>query len=302
MSTAAPTRPPVINARDRRAKLIAALVATVTGLVTLAGVYLLVTDIRRYHETRDYLQPLVSPITGGELFVAHLPDGRVGFNWRGHNVLLTGDFDDEGRGSINLAFADASVDIPVGVPSAFDLPLMPRTEDWLKVLLFYEPRPGDTLATFLAAVEGKQRLDEERLVIVARRPNPGQNASRFRVDDTWAWGETQRLNWTFDFHECLPDGTISSQTFRFPISPTKQKYIDANLADPPDPSLPPPLDERSWQYYAALRTMPPGAGPKHTFKDSALTAAPFSLPLSAFSLLAFAVSLAFALAPARRTV
>lgn len=307
---------------DRLSRRIAIGAGLLGLVVTGAGVAQLVRDVTAYHEVnRDrYLQPLIRPIMGDERMIAQLPPdgtnapfpgepvGGIGFRWREGEFRLTGFIGEDGNGTVALSWrvgdAERVVGIPIAVPVALDLPLMPRIEDWLRVMTIVEPRETDSLKTLYDDVTSGRRLDEERLVVAVRRPRAGHGAERYQVPDTLAWREAQRANWLFEFYELLPDGGIRTETLRFPDSNTKRMYqqAKAELSGVEDAAAraPDELAERSWQYFAALRVMPSGSAPKQSFEDSALTAAPWSLPMVGFGGLVMAVAGAFIVAPRRR--
>jgi hypothetical protein len=121
--------------------------------------------------------------------------------------------------------------------------------------------------------------------VAARRPLTGPDP---RTGDVW------RRDWTFDFHELLPDGTIQSASLRTP----KTK---GDKAPKPDELRP-----GTWEMEAALLLMPGTppdslniSRPAAAFKGDAVHAMGWTLPTAAAMALGFLAFAAMAGAPRR---
>ncbi len=113
--------------------------------------------------------------------------------------------------------------------------------------------------------------------------------------------DVRRDQWRFDFYELLPGGGFEVQTsLRFPESGSSllRRQNNAKLKGEPIPQRDPgELQERTWQYGAALKVMP--RAPAITFENQALRAAGWTLPVSSASVLGLMFGIFFAFAPAR---
>jgi len=129
-----------------------------------------------------------------------------GFQFAGREVSLT-DEEKEGQTVVVLRYGEreARLQVPPAIQSRLgsaQLPGLARHADWLRVLRF-APFKGRSREEF------KQHLDEgtDRLTIVTRRPQAGPDPHT---------GEVWNRDWLFEFHELLPDGTISAESLRYP--------------------------------------------------------------------------------------
>ncbi len=128
----------------------------------------------------------------------------------------------------------------------------------------------------------------ERFVIVSRHPAAGY--------DPETWGEVRRNDWTFTLAELMADGTIDLRQFRWPRSEKAEKHmpLPEHLADIP------PLEQRTFEYQAALNVIPKLQMPKLRFKDTAVNAMGWTLPVAAFGGLLALLGITLAFAPKRR--
>ncbi|HYF15059.1 MAG TPA: hypothetical protein VD971_08330 [Phycisphaerales bacterium] len=202
------------------------------------------------------------------------------FNYAGRPVRIEDDNGDPIAPAIVLRYGEGSERIPVTVPGNAALPDLLPHENWLRVLRMASAtrvRPRE----FLAKLDAGEIPD--RLIVVARVPQPGADPS--------TWGDVWKHAWSFDFWELTPDGAI--------LKHERLKYPSARGLRQPRPGE---LHENTWQFQAALQTMPQAGaiGPTHNFFGNALAAAGWTLPASAFCGLGATLALAAAFAPERR--
>ncbi|MEQ8850567.1 MAG: hypothetical protein RIB32_02145 [Phycisphaerales bacterium] len=225
------------------------------------------------------------------------------FRFNDRVVAFTDELDAAGEGVVTLTYGDAALDLPVQVPSPHPLPGLSRHRNWLAVLAFAD-------ATGMNGAEVKAKLDageiDARMVVVVREPNAGVGSDPLlpvEIDeDEWGWNEVMRTRTTFAFHELLPDGTIRSERLRFPESGRsyERRVAEALRNDEPIPERDPAeLSERTWQFDAALSLT--NRPPSITHEQQALRNAGWTLPVASVSVLVFMLSLAWALAPPKRT-
>jgi hypothetical protein len=193
-------------------------------------------------------------------------------------VKVSDDRSDAANPKVIITYGDETLSLPVAVASRWDLPGLKNYEDWLRVLRF-SPRSGLTNEQFQEQLEA----GKDRLAVVTRTPAPG-------VDPN-TWGDVWKNNWVFDFYEFQPQGGWIHERLRYPTTSGARKPKEGEL------------QENTWEFQAALLLMPQagGIGPTRNFYGDALAAASWTLPVAAFSGLAAAMGIAFALAPRRRT-
>ncbi|GJM19090.1 MAG: hypothetical protein DHS20C14_13030 [Phycisphaeraceae bacterium] len=229
---------------------------------------------------------------------------RREFTFADRTVTLTDNLDASGAGTVTLTYADATLELPVQVPSEHDLPGLSRHRNWLAVLAFAD-------ATGVHGAEVKRQLESgelaARMVAVVREPNAGVGSDPLMPvdvdEESWGWGEVMRRRTTFAFHELLPEGGFRSERLRFPESARSydRRVAEAVRAGEPVPERDPgELAERTWQYDAALALT--NRPPSITHEQQALRNAGWTLPVASASVLVLMLSLAWAIAPPKRTV
>jgi len=205
---------------------------------------------------------------------------------------------------VRVNFADDELLLPVTIPPQHQLPtLFDRQRNWMSMMIMAD-RSG------LSLKELDQRIDSgeitPRLIIATRTPFGAESTKEKNFDsiehkEDWAWGESRRDLWLFDFYEMNPDGSITAhQPLRFPESGKSllRRQNNAKLKGEPIPEREPgEIVEYTWQYGAALKVMP--RAPAITFENQALRAAGWTLPTAAASILTLIASVFFAIAPAR---
>jgi hypothetical protein len=200
-----------------------------------------------------------------------------------------------GVAAIKIDYAGQSLVTPIAAPPAPDLPKLSGYAEWLCVLDIKEYPPH-------TVVEATTPPVGQRVVIVKRNSPQGYDPS--------TWGSVRRADWTFDFYTLTPQGTIEHELWRFPRTERGERglvsranaAVAAGKPDDPDAVLAAikPLEERSWQYGAALYVIPALDVPQYKFKDDAVNAMGWTLPVGMFSALALTVGIVFAAARGRR--
>lgn len=209
----------------------------------------------------------------------------------------------EDKPVVRVRYGDEELVLDVAIESRVPLPtLFDRQKDWM-TMVFFADRSGMTLKEF----DQKIHTDEirPRLALVTRTPfgiDPPK-APRFENighEENESTGEVHRERWRFDCYEFLRDGTITHEVKRFPESGKsllrRQNYAKLNGQPIPQRNEG-ELEEYTWQYGAALKTMP--RAPSITFEKQALRKAGWTLPVAAGGFLLLVVSFFFAIAPAR---
>lgn len=221
-----------------------------------------------------------------EVYVFRKLDRRE-FIYAGRPVTLTDDNTNPLAPTLVLKYGEVVERIPVRVvnadrPQRDVLPGLLPHEDWLRVLRMARVS-GETPKTFL------EKLDKgdvpDRLVLVARIPRPGS--------DPATWGSVWKKDWEFDFFELMPTGEITKYPrLGYPTTRGMKKPKEGELR------------EGTWQYQAALQTMPQAGaiGPTRNFFGNAIAAASWTLPAAAFSGLVCTYAVVFGLAPRRGRV
>ncbi len=197
------------------------------------------------------------------------------FTYAGLPATVRDEPDAEGRKHVVVRFADQERRIPVPAAASVDEreTSLARHSDWLRVLRFIPltgSRPGD-LDRLVDAGEIK-----DRLALIARR-------GVRETGDPLADLDTLRNRPVFLILEFQEDGTLAESNRWF------------NIADEP---LGLPEDELrpgTWEYDAALSVRPMRGKPKPRFSDNAVGAMGWTLPVGFLSILALALSMAFAL-------
>jgi hypothetical protein len=197
----------------------------------------------------------------------------------------------EREGNLRIQYGDLVRDVPVKKPPALNLPDLGGYQEWLKVIEVHEVERAP--ATDGKATIAQDKPGSARLVLVVRRPAAGF--------DPETWGTARVDDWTFDFHEFQPDGTIETSTFRWPRSDHGEeklrKQVESGDQFARDLAAIPPLPERTWEYQAALHAMPKLSVPKYRFQNDAFTprVMGWTLPVGMLSVLGMLVGLGMAL-------
>jgi len=206
---------------------------------------------------------------------------------------------------LRVQYGDDVLTLPVAVEPRQNLPgLFNKHTSWMR-MMFCADRAGMSMDEFQARMARDEI--ETRLIIVTRTPF-GIDAKKGGVfgleqEQNESTGDVRRDRWLFDFYELAPDGGfIVHQPLRFPESGKSllRRQNNAKLKGEPIPGREAgELQERTWQYGAALKVMP--RAPAITFENQALRAAGWTLPAASASVLGLVYGVFFALAPARVT-
>ena len=299
---AKPTRPTpstpktVANATDalqrRRPRRVIPWIVAALSLATLVvSVVLLAQRVQSYNES-----------SVGSVF-AFIEVNNPEFEFFGRPVALTELEDADGNPLVRIAYGDDELTIPVTVEPRQKLPgYFNRHADWLR-MVFFADRSGMSMEEFQERMARDEI--ETRLVVVTRTPfgvdpdKPGLFGLEQERNESTA--DVRRDQWRFDFYELNPEGGLTvHQPLRFPESGKSllRRQNQAELAGEPIPQRDPgEIQERTWQYGAALKVMP--RAPAITFENQALRAAGWTLPVASASVLGLVFGVFFAIAPAR---
>ncbi len=199
------------------------------------------------------------------------------------------DDDQEGtQAMLRVQYGDTQAKFPVKAPPAKNVPVLGIYEEWAKVIEVHEVGRTES------GVQG-DKYGTGRVVLVTRRTPQGM--------DPETWGKVFRDAWTFDFHEFKPDGTIETNTYRWPRGEMGQMTLDRLVREGKPEAVAlaaiPELAERSWQYQTALHVIPKLNVPKYRFKDTAIRAMGWTLPAAGFGGLGAILGMCLGFAPAR---
>lgn len=202
------------------------------------------------------------------------------FTFGENEVHFTEETSDNNHVYVNIAFGDETLRIRETIPNELDfLPDLRRYEDWLRVYRF-------VLVKGMSAKDAMQGiLDDtldDRLVIVVRTPPPGT--------DHRTWGEVWNNGWMFDLYELKESGEIVHERLAYPSRRRGN--------EPPREGE---LREGTWQYDAAMTSIPPVSRPKPQFDNDASLKFGWEFMLAGVAGVVFAFSLAFYFAPKRVT-
>lgn len=275
----------------RRARPLPLAVAAVSLVVLVASTVLLARRVRAYNE--NAIQSLF----------AFIEVNNPSFEFYGRPVRLTDAEDEQGRPLLRVTYGEDELLVPVAIQTRQRLPtFFARHADWMR-MVFFADRAGMTMDEF----EERLRRDEipARLVVVTRTPfgvDPAkEGVFGLEQERNASTADVHRDRWLFDFYELDPEGGfIVHQPLRFPESGASllRRQNNAKLKGEPIPQREPgELQERTWQYGAALKVMP--RPPAITFENQALRAAGWTLPVASASVLGLVFGLFFAIAPAR---
>ena len=233
-------------------------IALIAALVCLAAFVASVVAMgRRFQQ--------FNAASGRQAFVFAGVDTRA-FEFAGRPVSVT-DEDKPGQSAVLIKFGDRELRLlaPDSIkPGSAQMPGLVRHAEWLRILRF-APYTGRSREEFLKHLdEGKDRLAiVTRRALTAPDPRTGQVWARDRV---------------FDFNELKSDGSIDSQTLRYP----KTKGDKAPKAGE--------LREGTWEKDAAgflLPGTPPDSlsfgRPTAAFKNDAMQNAGWTLPAAVAS-------------------
>lgn len=249
-----------------RVRYIALLLIAASVLALVGSIRAMAHRITDYYSSSDHKLYMFEPINARE------------FSFAGREVTIR-DEDSPSGTVVTVRYGDESLrldaTIPPGPPQ---LPHLVRHAQWLQVLRFAEHGRGSAVEAADRVLRGEV---PDRLVVVIRNPPRGA--------DPDSWGQVWRKQWKFDLYEFDPQsGGFRHERLGYPTNRRNE------------PAKPGELVEGSWQFYAALFTMPKGSKPTPKFTGDALRAMDWTFPAATASILLLIGSLAALAAPARR--
>lgn len=201
-------------------------------------------------------------------------DSRL-FSYADRNVSLTDEKDPAGTRYLNVAYGDKKLRLRVTIPHRQHEALashgLAAHRDWMRIMRFVEVSGMDPDDAVRKMSRGEI---PDRLAMVCRIPRAGV--------DPETWGDAWRKDWSFEFFEFLPDGTIANERLHYPTNKRGE------------PAKPGELAEGSWQFDAALLTMPKSGVPNQQFLNTGFKAMGWTFPAACLSCVAF--TLAFVMA------
>lgn len=265
-TTPTDTNPPPSPAKSRRT--IPAAVLVVSSLVFLASAALIARKVVAFNQNDLPARAHFMPIEAEH------------FRFGSREVHFTEETSASGQKAVVVTFGQETLRLPETIPGNLgEVPDLRRYEDWLRVYRFVLVKDMSAADALRAINEGT--LDD-RLAIVVRTPPPGT--------DHRTWGEVWAHGWMFDLYELTEDGRIVHERLAYP-SKRRGK-------EPPKEGE---LVEATWQYDAAMTSIPPVSRPKPQFDSDASLRFGLDFALAGVSGLAMALSAAFLFAPPRRT-
>ncbi len=257
-----------------RARFAALVLVLASAAIMAASVYAMVGRVTAFHERTKHAVPVFDQVNAREFEFARRP------------VAITDEPGEAGE-AVVVRYGDRELRLrPTIPPLSPQVPGLSRHESWLRVLRFVEQGRATGAETDRAIARGEA---VDRLVIVTRDPHLALDAT--------AHGQGRPSDWTFDLHELLPDGEIRLERYGYPLS---RRAAHAAASVQAGAAGVPPLREGTWQYYAALMTIPRGSRPTPAFTQDAVRAMGWTLPAAAFSGLVLTLSLPWLLYAGRR--
>lgn len=203
------------------------------------------------------------------------------FRFGTREVHFTEERSPSGQKVVVVAFGDESIRLPETIPGGVEeLPDLRRYEDWLRVYRFILVK-GKSAEDAIRAIETDEV--DDRLAIVVRTPPPGT--------DHRTWGEVWAHGWMFDIYELTEKGEIVHERLAYP---SKRRGNE-----PPKEGE---LVEGTWQYDAAMTSIPPVSRTKPQFDNDASLHFGLDFLIAGVSGMALILSAGFLFAPPRRTV
>jgi len=265
-TTTTDTNPATPRARSRSA--LPAAILAVSSLVFLVSGILIARKIVEFNKHDLPARAHFMPIDAEH------------FRFGAREVHFTEEDSPAGQKVVVVSFGDETLRIPETIPNNLgEVPDLRRYEDWLRVYRFVLVKDMSAADALKAIAE--DTLDD-RLVIVVRTPPPGT--------DHRTWGEVWAHGWMFDLYELTEDGRVVHERLAYP---SKRRG-----SEPPKEGE---LIEGTWQYDAAMTSIPPVSRPKPQFDSDASLRFGLDFALAGVSGIAMALSAAFLFAPPRRT-
>ncbi len=202
------------------------------------------------------------------------------FRFGSREVHFTEETSHTGKKVVVVSFGDDTIRLTETIPGGVEeLPDLRRYEDWLRVYRFIIVK-GMSAEDAVKAIETDEV--DDRLAIVVRNPPPGA--------DHRTWGEVWSHGWTFDIYELTEAGDIVHERLAYP---SKRRGNE-----PPKEGE---LVEGTWQYDAAMTSIPPVARPKPQFDNDASLQFGLDFFLAGVFGMVMILSAGFLFAPPKRT-
>lgn len=207
-----------------------------------------------------------------ELYVYQVIPDRE-FTYAERDVRVEDWTDAQGEQGVEIVYGDTRLRLRAPVePGHPQLPGLLRHEPWLRVLRF-AGRRGITMEELQRRIEAGEVRD--RLAVVVVSPRPGSDPQR--------WALVWHRDAIFDVYEFLPDGTFTQERFEYPESDRAlaRRQSAARRAGKAVPQRSPDeLVEGTWQYHAALLSLPKGREPTPRFIADGWSAGGWPLAMS----------------------
>ena len=243
-----------------RTRLVAAGVATLSAAIFVVSGVAMFQRVKAYNATELPERPYFMPVEATEFTFANRP---VRFEY----LQSAG----ETPNTIRVTYGDADpINIRETIPNEISaVPDLRRHEEWLRVFRMIMIR-GTSIEEALEAVDRDELND--RLVMVVLRPPAGA--------DTGGWGRIWTHEYRFDLYEFTENGSIVLETLKYP-----------SKRNPGDPVPEGELAEGTWQYDAAMESMPPVYRAEPVDNQNASLALGWTFPVAGTSSLAGMVAL-----------
>lgn len=179
-------------------------------------------------------------------------------------VAITDAATPEGASALRIAYGERELLLPVHPPKATVEKELGAYDDWVAVAAFAPLKEGRV------ALDMTKPGNDVRVVIINRHAAPGH-------DDDMG-GLVGRKKWTFEMVELLPSGDITRRTLQFPAYKytTGEKYLPIHQTDPT--AAVEPIEERSWEFQAALLTIPKLHISNYRYRTTGVNAMGWTLP------------------------
>jgi hypothetical protein len=201
-------------------------------------------------------------------------DSRA-FTYANKSVTLVDEVDPAGTVYVNVAFGEENLRMRVAIPhrqyKALATQGLAAHRDWMRLVRFAEVSGIDADDAIGLMREGKIT---DRLAIVTRNPRAGV--------DPGTWGEAWKKDWSFDFHEFKASGVFETKKLHYP---TNKRGA---------PAKPGELVEGTWEFDAALLTMPKSGVPNQQFLNTGFKAMGWTFPVACLSSVVLVLSFVMA--------
>ncbi len=252
------------------------LAAMLAGALALAATLpAMARRLREHNERADFQRFAFQRINEEEFSLLGKP-ARVAFVTR---ASPTGE---SAPDAVTIEWSGETVTIPAGGRSEARLPGLLKVDDWLQVLQMRELERG---ASGVAP-----KPDGTRVIVVARRPAPGADDSRYVNRKGWLYEVVELRRPDSAAQGALPAPSPVVRAGRKDPAPLVSDFTQTdafarwtiNFAALPN-------YERTWQYAAALAVTPRLSYPRNKFTDDGLAAMSWTWPAAGFGVLGVVV-------------